>query len=158
MLNITPFCHACNSRIQQPRPRQPPRLVTDLAGPDQDVGHGDAGEGEHRVQRGRQQRQHEGVAEAAVQPGEVWVEHRVETITTIGNSREQEPGQGPGGALGGEDGEGHVGEREHGGQGDVVQAERGQHARQLHARHALQGRARHPAPHKPNLCRQIGEE
>ena len=73
MLNITPFCHACNSRIQQPRPRQPPRLVTDLAGPDQDVGHGDAGEGEHGVQRGRQQRQQEGVAEAAVQPGEVWV-------------------------------------------------------------------------------------
>ena len=43
-------------------------LVTDLAGPDEDVRHGDAGEGEGGVQRGRQQRQHEGVAEAAVQP------------------------------------------------------------------------------------------
>ena len=43
-------------------------LLTDLAGPDEDVRHGDAGEGEDGVQRGRQQRQHEGVAEAAVQP------------------------------------------------------------------------------------------
>ena len=46
-------------------------LATDLAGPDEDVRDGDAGEGEDGVQRGRQQRQHEGVAEAAVQPAGV---------------------------------------------------------------------------------------